>query len=127
MAGSRVGMGMLKMITRDLGVFSSTTNPVRKEYTGSAPKCTNCNFHHHPEMPCRTCTNCNCLGNFAKNCREGSRMVNPLNVRDLTASRGACYKCGSIDHYKAACPRLNRAPGQGENIQIKLWLLREVK
>nr|GEU46025.1 hypothetical protein [Tanacetum cinerariifolium] len=34
--------------------FASTTNPVRREYTGSTPKCTNCNFHHHLEMPYRT-------------------------------------------------------------------------
>nr|GEV21690.1 reverse transcriptase domain-containing protein [Tanacetum cinerariifolium] len=46
--------------------FSSTTNPARREYTGAAPKCTNCSFHHHPEMPYRTCTNCNHLGHFAK-------------------------------------------------------------
>ncbi|GJU71244.1 putative reverse transcriptase domain-containing protein [Tanacetum coccineum] len=29
--------------------FATTTNPVRKEYTGNAPKCTNCNYHHQPE------------------------------------------------------------------------------
>nr|GEV59318.1 reverse transcriptase domain-containing protein [Tanacetum cinerariifolium] len=34
--------------------FATTTNPVRKEYKSSAPKCTNYNFHHHPEIPCRT-------------------------------------------------------------------------
>ncbi|GJX51046.1 hypothetical protein Tco_0277891 [Tanacetum coccineum] len=33
--------------------FSIVTNPVRKEYTGAAPKCTNCSFHYNPEMPCR--------------------------------------------------------------------------
>ncbi|GJX63245.1 putative reverse transcriptase domain-containing protein [Tanacetum coccineum] len=91
--------------------FSTTTNPVRKEYTGSAPKCTKCNFYHHLEMPCRTCTNCNHLGHFAKDCRAGPRMMNPLK----TAACGACFECGGTDHYKAACPRLNRAPRQGGN------------
>ncbi|GKF70889.1 reverse transcriptase domain-containing protein [Tanacetum coccineum] len=33
--------------------------------------------------------------------------VNPINARNLTAR--ACYKCGSTDHVKAACPRLNQA------------------
>ncbi|GJX88493.1 hypothetical protein Tco_0340507 [Tanacetum coccineum] len=29
--------------------FATNTNPIRKEYTGNAPKCTNCNYHHQPE------------------------------------------------------------------------------
>ncbi|GJR47221.1 reverse transcriptase domain-containing protein [Tanacetum coccineum] len=61
--------------------FAIITNPVRKEYTG----------------------------HFAKDCRAGPRMVIPLNVRNSTTARGACFECGGTDHYKAACPRLNRA------------------
>ncbi|GJV17852.1 hypothetical protein Tco_1363175 [Tanacetum coccineum] len=38
------------------------------------------------------------------------RLVNPLNARNPTAARGACFECGGTDHYKEACPRLNRAP-----------------
>nr|GEV37068.1 hypothetical protein [Tanacetum cinerariifolium] len=33
--------------------FATTTNPVRKMYTGTAPKCTNCSFHHNLEIPYR--------------------------------------------------------------------------
>ncbi|GKD46905.1 reverse transcriptase domain-containing protein [Tanacetum coccineum] len=43
-------------------VFATITNPVRKEYMGSTPKCTNCNFHHNPETPYRACMNYNRLG-----------------------------------------------------------------
>ncbi|GJV36187.1 putative reverse transcriptase domain-containing protein [Tanacetum coccineum] len=96
-------------------VFATITNPVRKEYAGSAPRCTYCNLHHNPETPCRMCTNCNRLGNFTRDCRTRPRMVNPLNARNPTADLGACYECGGTDHYKSACPRLNRAPGQGGN------------
>ncbi|GJY78333.1 putative reverse transcriptase domain-containing protein [Tanacetum coccineum] len=107
--------------------FTSTTNPIRREYTGSAPKCTKYNFHHHLEMPCRTYTNYNRLGHFAKDCRVGIRIMNPQNARNPTTAHGACFECGGIDHYKAACPRLNRAPKQRGNHQIKLWLFRESK
>ncbi|GKE93023.1 hypothetical protein Tco_1574118, partial [Tanacetum coccineum] len=43
------------------------------------------------------------------------RNVNPINVRNPTPARGACYECGSTDHLKLAYPRLNRAQGQGGN------------
>ncbi|GKD05615.1 putative reverse transcriptase domain-containing protein, partial [Tanacetum coccineum] len=43
------------------------------------------------------------------------RNVNPVNVRKPTPTRGACYECGSTDHLKLACPRLNRAQGPGGN------------
>nr|GEX54329.1 hypothetical protein [Tanacetum cinerariifolium] len=86
-------------------VFAIITNPIRKEYTGLAPKCTNCHFHHNPETPCRACTNCNRLGHFARDCRAAPRMVNPMNARNPTVARGACFKYGGTNHYKSACPR----------------------
>ncbi|GJY12917.1 putative reverse transcriptase domain-containing protein [Tanacetum coccineum] len=96
-------------------VFAIITNPVKKEYTGSAPKCTNCPFHHYPEMPCHMCTNCNYLGHFAKDCRVRPKIVTPLNAKNLTAARRACYEYGGTDHYKSSCPRLNQEPGQEGN------------
>ncbi|GKD88557.1 reverse transcriptase domain-containing protein, partial [Tanacetum coccineum] len=47
----------------------------------------------------------------------GPKMVTPVNARHPTAARGTCFECGGTDHYKAACPRLNRAPRQGGNCQ----------
>ncbi|GKE75959.1 putative reverse transcriptase domain-containing protein, partial [Tanacetum coccineum] len=48
------------------------------------------------------------------------RIVNPVNARNPTAARGSCYECGSIDHFKAAFPRLNQAqrPGGGRPNQV---------
>ncbi|GJY90888.1 putative reverse transcriptase domain-containing protein [Tanacetum coccineum] len=43
------------------------------------------------------------------------RNVNPVNVRNPTPARRACFECGSTDHLKPACPRLNRAQGPGRN------------
>ncbi|GKE62444.1 hypothetical protein Tco_1512811, partial [Tanacetum coccineum] len=98
-------------------VFATITNPVRKEYTGTTPKCTNCSFHHNPEMPCRKCTNYNHLGHFARDCRARPRMVTLVSARNPTTARGACFECGGTDHFKAACLRLNRAPRPGGNRQ----------
>ncbi|GKF54165.1 reverse transcriptase domain-containing protein, partial [Tanacetum coccineum] len=50
-----------------------------------------------------------------QDCRVVPRNVNPVNVRNPTPARGACYECGSTDHLKMACPRLNRAQGSRGN------------
>ncbi|GKC32218.1 putative reverse transcriptase domain-containing protein [Tanacetum coccineum] len=96
-------------------VFATITNPIRKEYMGSAPKFTNCLFHHYPKTLCRMCTVYNRVGNFAKDYRSGPNMVTSLNTRNPTAARGGCYECGGTDQYKSACPMLNRAPRQRGN------------
>nr|GEV44295.1 hypothetical protein [Tanacetum cinerariifolium] len=47
------------------------------------------------------------------NKRGVPRNVNPVNVRNLTVR--TCYECGSTDHVRLACPRLNRAQGAERN------------
>ncbi|GKC21833.1 putative reverse transcriptase domain-containing protein, partial [Tanacetum coccineum] len=101
--------------TRTGNAFATTTNPVGRENAGTVPKCTTCNSYHASGAPCRTCFNYNRPGHFAKNCRVVPRNVNPMNVMNPTAARGACFECGSPDHYKSACPRLIRAQGPGGN------------
>nr|GEY06568.1 hypothetical protein [Tanacetum cinerariifolium] len=46
-------------------------------------------------------------------CRSVPRNVNPVNAKNLTVR--VCYECGSTDHVRPACPRLNRAQGVEEN------------
>ncbi|GKB31239.1 putative reverse transcriptase domain-containing protein [Tanacetum coccineum] len=99
--------------TRTGNAFATTVNPVGRENMGTWPKCTTCNSYHAPEGPCRTCFNCNRLGHLAKDCRGVPRNVNHVNARNLTVR--ACYECGSTDHVRSACPRLNRAQGPEEN------------
>nr|GEU79658.1 putative reverse transcriptase domain-containing protein [Tanacetum cinerariifolium] len=47
--------------TRAGNTFATIANPVRGGYTGTAPKCIACGYHHLPETPCRSCFNCNRL------------------------------------------------------------------
>nr|GEU75963.1 hypothetical protein [Tanacetum cinerariifolium] len=54
----------------------------------------------------------NKIARTRKDCRVGPKMVTQLNAQNSTAARGVCYECGGTDHYKSACPRLNRAPRQ---------------
>ncbi|GJS14104.1 putative reverse transcriptase domain-containing protein [Tanacetum coccineum] len=99
--------------TRTGNVFATTVNPVERENTGTWPKCNTCNSYHAPGGPCRTCFNCNRLSYLARDCRGVPRNVNHVNARNPTVR--ACYECGSTDHVRSACPRLNRAQGPEEN------------
>ncbi|GKC31660.1 putative reverse transcriptase domain-containing protein [Tanacetum coccineum] len=52
-------------------------------------------------------------GYLAQDCRGVPRNANLVNARNPTVR--ACYECGSTDHVRSTCPRLNRAQGPKEN------------
>nr|GEW89366.1 putative reverse transcriptase domain-containing protein [Tanacetum cinerariifolium] len=70
---------------RTRNAFATIANSVRREYTGTTPKCAKCNLHYSPETPCHACFSCNCLVHLAKDFRVVPR------VTDLsTEARGNC-------------------------------------
>nr|GFC99035.1 hypothetical protein [Tanacetum cinerariifolium]GFD09363.1 hypothetical protein [Tanacetum cinerariifolium] len=50
---------------------------------------------------------------ISPDCRSVPRNVNPVNAKNPPVR--ACYDCGSTDHVRPACPRLNKAQGPEGN------------
>nr|GFA62933.1 putative reverse transcriptase domain-containing protein [Tanacetum cinerariifolium] len=100
-----------KKRTRTGNAFASTVNPVGRDNTGVWPKCTTCNSYHAPGWLFHTCFNYNRPDHLEKDCRGVTTNVNPVNARNPTVK--VCYECGSTDHVRSSCSRLNKAQRPG--------------
>ncbi|KAD3337490.1 hypothetical protein E3N88_33010 [Mikania micrantha] len=82
---------------------------VRKVYSGQAPKCNRCPYHH--TGPCPVCRNCNQVGHYAKYCDFPAQPSNHA-PRQTTQTNRSCFKCGSPDHLMRNYPNNdNTNPG----------------
>ncbi|GJV02324.1 putative reverse transcriptase domain-containing protein [Tanacetum coccineum] len=54
-------------------------------------------------------------GHFAKDCREPFKRATPVNAVRVEFEPGTSYECGSREHFRNTCPKLNRALGQVGN------------
>ncbi|GKB73689.1 putative reverse transcriptase domain-containing protein, partial [Tanacetum coccineum] len=65
--------------------------------------------------PCRLCFNYQKLGHFARDCRAPVRQMTPVSAVRMGDNQMVCYECGSSEHLRNTCPKLNRATGQKGN------------
>ena len=80
----------------------------RNGYRGELPKCLKCGKHHPVGDQCIECFNCKKIGHLARHCRKlrvDPLRTDPSNQGTPQGNRGACYECGSMEHYRDACPQ----------------------
>ncbi|GJZ99091.1 putative reverse transcriptase domain-containing protein [Tanacetum coccineum] len=85
-----------------------TAGPSKKrEYSGSLPKYSKCNYHHNG--PCASkCHKCNKVGHLARDCRNSGNSNTGNNQRATGANQKGtgCYECGAQGNFKRECPKL---------------------
>ncbi|GKE59401.1 putative reverse transcriptase domain-containing protein [Tanacetum coccineum] len=79
----------------------------KREYTGSLPLCTKCNYHH--KGPCTPrCNKCKKISHLARDYRSYDPNGNNNNRGNsrTTQNVGTCYEYGVQGHFKRDCPKL---------------------
>nr|GFB21663.1 hypothetical protein [Tanacetum cinerariifolium] len=66
----------------------------KKQYVGSRPLCTKCNYYH--DGPCAPkCRNCNKISHLARDCRNTENTNNANSQRGTgLGQKTTCYECG---------------------------------
>ncbi|GJY01697.1 putative reverse transcriptase domain-containing protein [Tanacetum coccineum] len=98
-----------------VGIGFVATTPPRNEFANSNPKCSKCNTHHPVNRPCNVCYNCQKPGHYAKNYWAPIRQATSVNAVRMSNNPRVCYECGSQDHFRNTCPKMNRAPRKAGN------------
>ncbi|GJV34381.1 putative reverse transcriptase domain-containing protein [Tanacetum coccineum] len=88
----------------------------KKQYGGSKPLCSKCNYHH--DGPCAPkCHKCNKVGHFARDCRSTASANNANNQKGTgSGQKPTCYECGVQGHFKRECPKLKNNNNRGNQV-----------
>ncbi|GJU12545.1 putative reverse transcriptase domain-containing protein [Tanacetum coccineum] len=89
----------------------------KKQYGGSKPLCSKCNYHH--DGPCAPkCHKCNKVGHFARDCRSTTNANNANNQRGTrSGQKPTCFECGAQGHFKRECPKLKNNNNRGNQVR----------
>ncbi|GJT36064.1 putative reverse transcriptase domain-containing protein [Tanacetum coccineum] len=88
----------------------------KKQYGGSKPLCSKCNYHH--DGPCAPkCHKCNKVGHFAHDCRSMANANNANHQRGTgSGQKPTCFECGAQGHFKRECPKLKNNNNRGNQV-----------
>ncbi|GJX58405.1 reverse transcriptase domain-containing protein [Tanacetum coccineum] len=89
----------------------------KKQYRGSKPLCSKCNYHH--DGPCSPkCYKCNKVGHFARDCRSTTNANNANHQRGTGSGQNpACFEYGAQGHFKRECPKLKNNNNRGNQVR----------
>ncbi|GJZ73228.1 putative reverse transcriptase domain-containing protein [Tanacetum coccineum] len=88
----------------------------KKQYGGSKPLCSKCNYHHDgPYAP--RCHKRNKVGHLARDCRSTATANNSNNQRGIgSGQKPTCYECRVQGHFKRECPMLKNNNNLGNQV-----------
>ncbi|GKA06868.1 putative reverse transcriptase domain-containing protein [Tanacetum coccineum] len=88
----------------------------KKQYGGSKPLCSKCNYHH--DDPCAPrCHKCNKVGHLACDCRSTATANNANNQRGIgSGQKPTFYEYRVQGHFKRECPKLKNNNNRGNQV-----------
>ncbi|XP_022014178.1 uncharacterized protein LOC110913663 [Helianthus annuus] len=86
----------------------------RRGYTGTQPKCGQCQYHHPPNVQCRKCAKCGRYGHTSQYCRVSPQAYQnqALLAPNQVAPVRACFTCGDTNHMANVCPQRHQPQQQ---------------
>ncbi|GKB57355.1 putative reverse transcriptase domain-containing protein [Tanacetum coccineum] len=77
----------------------------KREYGGSLPLCTQCNYHHNGQCAPK-CNNCKKVIYLARDYKSPVVTANNQRAPGVNQRVITCFECGVQEHYKKDCPKL---------------------